>query len=202
MECAQHFTERELAHCHTVARLQEQGRGVTRGGTPYQSPWEGTVKTLHDTLLRLVDERRGGATEDPRQRVLGWGTGYWSFEDQAWVVRSEGAVRRIAPSFREEDWELFHPRSKWTASGGGKRPAASVRSSPAKRQRRVAESSGSSSSSSGSSNGGSGEEEAVIPVEMSDDEVEPGTPAEQRVRHEALYRGPHHEGLGLTVRER
>ena len=209
MECAQHFTERELAHCHTVARLQELGRGVSRGGTPYQQPWEGTVKSLHDTLIRLADERRGGSTEDPRQKVLGWEQGYWSFEDQAWVVRSGGTVRRITPAFREEEWELFRPRTKWTASGGRKRPAATARSSPAKRQRRVEESSSSSSSSSGSgsSRGGSGGgaaegEVVVIPVEMSDDEVEPGTPEEQRVRHDAQYRGPHHEGLGLTVRER
>ena len=179
MECAQHFTERELAHCYSVARLQEVGRGGSRGVTNYQQPWEGTVKSLHDTLLHLADARRGGATEDPRQKMLGLKMGYWSFQDQAWVVWSEGGPRQIVPTFQEDEWELYRKG----ASGGRMRRAASMESSRSKRHHKVVE-----SSSSGSSGNGDVEEGDEVPLaqkELSDDEVEPGTRQERRVRHDA-----------------
>ena len=102
MECAVHFTERELAHCYSVARLMEVGRGGKRGVTPYLQPWEGTVKSLHDTLLHMVDDRRSGVIEDPKARMLAMGMGYWSFEDEAWVVWTQDGPRQIVPVFRED----------------------------------------------------------------------------------------------------
>ena len=96
----------------------------------------------------------------------------------------------ITPAFQEEDWELFVPRGKGGTSGGGtKRRAAEPRGAAAKR-RRITYSKDSS------------EEGEEAPVELSDDEVEHGTPEEQRALHDAAYPGDKLQTWGLPMLDR